>query len=159
MPARWSGAAFDTDAVARNTLPFTHNKEEGMARKLMTLVVFILLSIAVTASAQDLAKVAPKNVKVLLDNAEVRVLEYTSAKGEKIALHSHPPYVVYALAPGKTHFTMPDGKTRDLDVQAGQATWSDGGAHTQESITDNHVIVFEIKHAKPLAAPPTSKKK
>ena len=129
-----------------------------MARRL-TLVVSMLLALAVIANAQDLQKVAPKNVKVLLDNAEVRVLEYTSVKGEKIALHSHPPYVVYGLAPGKTRFTMPDGKTKDLDLGTGQAVWSDGGAHVQESITNNHAIVFEIKHAKPLAAAMPSGKK
>lgn len=129
-----------------------------MARTL-SLVVSILLSVAVVATAQDLVKVAPKHVKILLDNAEVRVLDYTAAKGEKVALHSHPPYVVYSLSPGKTRFTMPDGKTRDLDLKAGQAVWSDGGAHSQESITDTHVIVVEIKNAKPLGAPAASVKK
>ncbi len=122
-----------------------------MVRRL-TVVGFMILSIAMVAPAQDIAKVAPKNVKVLLDNAEVRVLEYTAAKGEKIALHSHPPYVIYSLSAGKTHFVMPDGKTKDLDLKAGEALWSDGGPHSQESLTDNHAIVIELKHGKPLAA-------
>ena len=129
-----------------------------MARRL-TLVVSVLLSFAVIATAQDIVKIAPKNVKVLLDNAEVRVLDYTAAKGEKVALHSHPPYVVYSLGAGKTHFTMPDGKTRDLDMKSGQAVWSDGGAHSQVSVTDTHVIVIELKNAKPLGAPAAAGKK
>ena len=129
-----------------------------MARRL-TLVVSVLLSFAVIAAAQDIAKVASKNVKVLLDNAEVRVLDYTASKGEKLALHSHPPYVVYSLAPGKTHFTMPDGKGKDLDLKAGQAVWSDGGAHSQVSVTDTHVIIIELKNAKPLGAPMAAGKK
>jgi hypothetical protein len=129
-----------------------------MVRRL-TVVGFIILSIAVVAPAQDIAKVAPKNVKVLLDNAEVRVLEYTAAKGEKIALHSHPPYIVYALSAGKTHFVLPDGTTKDLDLKAGDTVWSDGGAHTQESLTDNRAIVIELKHGKPLGASVQTSKK
>ncbi|GAC1395895.1 MAG: hypothetical protein NVSMB68_12810 [Thermoanaerobaculia bacterium] len=129
-----------------------------MTRRLsLALIAFFVTSLAI---AQDVAKVAPKNIKVLLDNAEVRVLEYTAAKGEKIGMHSHPPYVVYALSSGKTHFVTADGKTRDLELKTGDATWSDGGAHTQESLSANHAIVIELKHAKPLGSPaPQGKKK
>ena len=88
-------------------------------------IVSAFLLMAVAAVAQDLVKVAPKNVKVLLDNSQVRVLEYTSKKGVKIGLHSHPPYVVYALASGTTHFTLPDGKTKVLVLKKGEAIWSD----------------------------------
>ena len=129
-----------------------------MVRRL-SLVGFIFLSIALVAAAQDVAKVAPNNVKVLLDNAEVRVLEVTTAKGEKIGPHSHPPYIVYALSAGKTHFVLPNGKTKDLDLKAGEAIWSNGGAHRQESLTDNHLIVIELKQGKPVvAAEPKTKK-
>jgi hypothetical protein len=38
-------------------------------------IVSAFLLMAVAAVAQDLVKVAPKNVKVLLDNSQVRVLE------------------------------------------------------------------------------------
>jgi quercetin dioxygenase-like cupin family protein len=122
-------------------------------------IVSAFLLMAVAAVAQDLVKVAPKNVKVLLENSQVRVLEYTAKKGEKIGLHSHPPYVVYSLAPGKTRFTLPDGKTRDLVVKKGEAIWSDGGPHSQESLTDNHAIVIELKTAKPIGAPVEAPKK
>jgi len=128
------------------------------SNRILSFVSAFLL-MAVAAVAQDLVKVAPKNVKVLLENSQVRVLEYTSKKGEKIGLHSHPPYVVYALAPGTTHFTLPDGKTKDLVVKKGEAIWSDGGAHMQESLTDNHVIVIELKTAKPIGAPVQTPKK
>jgi quercetin dioxygenase-like cupin family protein len=122
-------------------------------------IVSAFFLMAVAAVAQDLVKVAPKNVKVLLDNSQVRVLEYTAKKGVKIGLHSHPPYVVYALEPGTTHFTLPDGKTKDLVLKKGEAIWSDGGAHTQESLTDNHVIVIELKTAKPIGPPVETPKK
>ena len=108
----------------------------------------VLILAAWMALAQDAVKVAPTHFKVLLDNDHVRVLEYRAKKGESVALHSHPPNVVYALEAGHTRFTMPDGKVKDLVLKAGDAVWSDGGPHTQETITDTHVIQIELKPAK-----------
>jgi quercetin dioxygenase-like cupin family protein len=123
--------------------------ESHMKRSTRFLLVvsgsLALLLVAWMAFAQDAVKVAPKNFKVLLENERVRVLEYQSKTGEKIALHSHPPNVVYALGPGHVRFTLPDGKTKELILKGGEAVWSDGGPHTQESITDAHVIQIEIK--------------
>ena len=115
---------------------------------LMTVSLLVLILAGWMAFAQDAAKVAPTHFKVLLDNDRVRVLEYRAKKGEKIALHSHPANVVYALENGHTRFTSPDGKVKDLDFKAGEAVWSDGGPHTQETITDTHVIQIELKPAK-----------
>jgi beta-alanine degradation protein BauB len=123
-----------------------------MKRSARLLVVIIaalaLVLLAWMALAQDPVRVAPKNFKVLLENEHVRVLEYQSKAGEKIGLHSHPPNVVYALGPGHVRFTLPDGKTKDLDLKGGEAIWSDGGPHSQESITNAHVIQIELKTAK-----------
>jgi hypothetical protein len=60
-----------------------------------------------------------------------------SGKGEKIAWHSHPPYMADALTPGKMHFTMPDKSTKDF----------------------NRAIVVELKKAKPIGAPVQAGKK
>lgn len=116
----------------------------------LVFLSLILLAFVSSAIAQDIVKVAPNNVKVLLDNSEVRVMKFTMKKGEKIGLHSHPPYVVYSLTEGKVHFTMPDKTTRDMDLKPGQAVWSDGGAHVQESLMDTEAIVIELKKAKPI---------
>ena len=42
------------------------------------------------ASAQGPAKLAPQNYKVLLENSQVRVIEYRIKPGEKEPMHSHP---------------------------------------------------------------------
>ena len=118
------------------------------ARFPVVVAALTLVLVAWMAFAQDAVTVAPKNFKVLLDNDHVRVLEYQSKAGEKIGLHSHPPNIVYALGPGHVRFTMPDGKTRDLVLKGGEAIWSEGGPHSQESITDAHVIQIELKPAK-----------
>ena len=115
----------------------------------MKRTAFALFCIlCLTTFAQDAVKVAPANFKVLLDNDQVRVLEYHSKKGETVASHSHPPYVVYALGDSKTKFTNADGSTRVLDVKKGQALYAGATTHSQESLTDTDVIVVELKQAK-----------
>jgi hypothetical protein len=106
-----------------------------------------MLFLAVAGLGQDPVKVAPANFKVLFENDRVRVLEYQSKAGEKIALHSHPPNVVYGLAPGSTKFTLPDGTTKTLEFKAGEVVWSDGGPHSQETLIATHVIQIELKEA------------
>ena len=97
--------------------------------------------------AQDVAKVAPGNVKVLLENDHVRVLDVHIKPGEKIAMHSHPAYVVYALTSGKTKSTSADGKTEEMDMKAGEARWNDGQTHISENAgtAETHVVLVEMK--------------
>jgi|SRR5216684_1623931 len=113
-------------------------------------IMIAVLLIAGIARGQDIVKIAPKEVKVLLDNVEVRVFEVALKKGVPIGMHSHPPYVVYALTPAKVHFTLPDKSTSDLDMHAGEAHWSNGGAHSQVALEDGRILVIELKKAKPL---------
>src|SRR5205823_7231269 len=143
VPRHRSPKAVDSRPAAHRVSPTKGGPMSHSNRILSIVSAFLLMAVA--AVAQDLVKVAPKNVKVLLDNSQVRVLEYTSKKGVKIGLHSHPPYVVYALASGTTHFTLPDGKTKGLVLKKGGVIWSDGGARTQGSLIDSHAIVSELK--------------
>lgn len=110
---------------------------------------FILYICAValtqTLLAQDPAKVAPSQVKVLLENDEVRVIEFTAKKGETTPMHSHPGHVIYPLADGKTQFTFPDGSTRELEIKKGVAAWVAPVTHAHLALTDNHVFVVELK--------------
>lgn len=111
------------------------------------LVTLVLGFAARTVSAQDLAKLAPEDVKVLIDNDQVRVLEVIHKPGAKEPMHSHPAYVAVFLSATKLKYTMPDGKTGEKDRKAGEVTWSGPVTHTVENIgtTDQHVIVIELK--------------
>ncbi len=118
----------------------------------LTISVAALLSIMALTTpqaslAQDVAKVAPNDVKVLLENDHVRVLEVRIKPGAKLAMHSHPAYVFYALTSGKTKSTSPDGKTEELDIKAGEARWNDGQTHISENsgTTEAHVVLVEMK--------------
>ena len=94
---------------------------------------------------QDIAKVAPSNVKVLLDNEEVRVIDVHLKVGEKIPMHSHPPNIVYSVISGKAKTMLPDGSSRETDFKAGEAQWSSPVVHANEALTEIHVIVTELK--------------
>jgi mannose-6-phosphate isomerase-like protein (cupin superfamily) len=97
--------------------------------------------------AQDAAKVAPDIVKVLLDNDKVRVLEFMVKPGESTGMHSHPNYVVYFLVDGKMQIILPDGKSSEMDVKAGDVRWSEAVTHNNKNIgkTESHAIVVELK--------------
>ena len=93
-------------------------------------------------------KVAPNTTKVLLENDRVRVLEVQQKPGEKLAMHSHPAYLVYSLSLGKAKFTSPDGKTIEGELnKAGAVNWHEAETHAVENVgtTDSRVLVIELK--------------
>ena len=107
----------------------------------------VLVFAAGTAMAQDPVKVAPNNFKVLLENDHVRVLEFHSKPGEKIAMHSHPAYITYNFSAGKTKFISPDGKTEERESQADQAAWREAETHASEYVGtgEAHALLVELK--------------
>ena len=60
------------------------------------ILVSLLTALHTTAHAQDPVKTSPQYYKVLLENDQVRVLEYRLKAGEKEAMHSHPAGVRHA---------------------------------------------------------------
>src|SRR5947208_14181865 len=87
-----------------------------------------------TARAQDPVQVAPNNFKVLLENDDVRVLDFHSKGGEKIPMHSHPAYLAYDISgTGTTRFTSPDGQTTESENKAGRTTWHQPAARGSEA--------------------------
>ena len=118
-------------------------------RPMILGVLFVALALcltAATARAQDPVKVAPNNYKVLLENDQVRVLEFHSKAGEKIGMHSHPAYIAYGISgSGKVKFTSPDGKVTEREPQAGQATWNTAETHTSEASGERRVLLIEMK--------------
>ena len=105
---------------------------------LIALVPLIVL-------AEDPVAVAPAQFKVVLENDEVRVLEFSAKTGETTPMHSHPGHVIYPLADGKTRFTYPDGTTREIEVRKGVSQWIPPATHAHVALTDNLVLVIEVK--------------
>ena len=110
------------------------------------LAALVLVFATKPAVAQDPAKVASNVYKMLLENDRVRVLEVRAKPGEKIPMHSHPPYVVYSLSSAKVKFVTPD-TTMIVELKAGEVSWREAEKHAPENIgtTEVHVLVIELK--------------
>lgn len=118
---------------------------------LTTAVTGLVLLASAWASAQDVVQVGGDTHKVLLENAQVRVLAVKVKAGEKVPMHSHPASVSYVLSDGKLRITMADGKTVEKEPKAGAATWSDAVTHAVENIgtSDFTQVQIELKNAAP----------
>jgi hypothetical protein len=75
------------------------------------------------AFGQDPIKTSPQYYKVLLENDQVRVLDYRLKPAEKE--HSHPASVVYVLGGGTFKFSYPDGRTEEKTAATGETIWRD----------------------------------
>ena len=120
----------------------------------LTLGTLALCCVGVpTARAQDPVQVAPNHFKVLLENDQVRVLDFQAQGGEKIPMHSHPAYLTYDISgSGTTKFTSPDGKTTESENKAGRTTWHQPATHASEATAEVHALLVELK-TKPAKKP------
>ena len=105
---------------------------------------------AIWGFAQD-RRAVDSSMKVLLENDRVRVQEHFLKPGEKIAMHSHPDKVIYALNDWKVRETLADGTTRVVEGKAGTARWGKATQHAVENIGTTEVrnIVIELKDQSP----------
>jgi quercetin dioxygenase-like cupin family protein len=124
-----------------------------MRKKSVTvaLILTILLTLIGPSSwmlAQDPAKVNAKTIRVKLENDRVRVLEAILQPGDKEQLHSHPAYVIYVIAGGKTRSHTADGKTNDAELKTGDVIYRDPLVHWAENTgtTTIHLILVELKN-------------
>jgi quercetin dioxygenase-like cupin family protein len=111
------------------------------------ILVSLLLAICMAASAQDPVKTSPQYYRVLLENEQVRVLEYRLKPGEKEPMHSHPAGVVYVLRGGALKFSYPDGRTEEKTAATGEVIWRDPVTHAVGNTgkTEAHAIAIDLK--------------
>lgn len=111
------------------------------------ILVSILVVLSTTAHAQDPVKTSPQYYKVLLENDQVRVIEYHLKPGEKEPMHSHPAGVVYVLSGAKLKFSYPDGKTEERAATTGETIWRSPITHAVENAgdTEAHAIAIDLK--------------
>jgi quercetin dioxygenase-like cupin family protein len=109
---------------------------------------------AVSASAQvppdeDPVKISPQYYTVRFENDQVRVLEYHLRPGEKEAMHSHPPGIVYYLSDATFLTTLPDGTVSEGSVKKGDVQWRELTRHAAENVgtTDARAFAIELKNA------------
>lgn len=95
----------------------------------------------------DCLEVASQNYKLLMENDRVRIVDVKIRPGEKIAMHSNGPSVIYVFNDGRLRHTYPDGKVRETVAVSGQIVWDDAETHETENIgdTDIHSLKVELK--------------
>jgi quercetin dioxygenase-like cupin family protein len=99
------------------------------------------------AVAQDPTAVDAKHYKVMFENDQVRVLKVTYGPKEKSVMHEHPNGVAVFVTDGQIKFELPDGKSQDATVKAGEAMFAPGGKHLPENVGDKpfEVVLVELK--------------
>src|ERR1700704_126356 len=116
-----------------------------------TILMSFLAVLCTTAHAQDPVTTSPQYYKVLLENDQVRVLEYRLKAGAKKPMHSHPAGVVYVLSGAKLKFIYPDGRTEEKAAATGETIWRDPTTHAVENVgnTEAHAIAIDLKTPRP----------
>ena len=111
------------------------------------ILMSLLAVLCTTVHAQDPVKVSPQCYKVLLENDQVRVLEYHLKAAEKEPMHSHAAGVVYVLSGAKLKFSYPDGRTEEKAAATGETIWRNPTTHAVENVgnTEAHVIAIDLK--------------
>ena len=119
----------------------------------------LLAALPLAAAAQDPVKVDAGHYKLILDNASVRVLKLAIPAGAKSPMHSHPDAILVPLASGKARFTMPDGKTEDLEVVKEIASWTPAMTHAPANVGTAAIdgILVEFKGAPGTATLPAAR--
>ena len=122
----------------------------NIGRTMLTLGMLII-GVAIcgtTFAADDIVKVAPNHCKVVLENENVRVIEYTAKAGDKVGMHWHPAHVIYIISGGgKTKFTAEDGKSDEREMKVGTSVWVDEVTHATEHMgkEETRVLIVEMK--------------
>ena len=116
----------------------------------LCILALAFMFAAIPALAQDPVKAAPQAFKEILNNSEVRVLEYSSKPGEKEAMHSHPAVLLYVIQGGKLKSTTPDGTSKEIEYKTGDIQWREAVTHTGENVgtTEMKSLLIEVKHGK-----------
>ena len=84
---------------------------------------------------------------VRFENDRLRVLELRLPPGEKEPMHSHPAFLVIVLSPATMRMTSTEDRVTELDVTAGQVSFSEATTHAGENVgaTELHELIVELK--------------
>jgi quercetin dioxygenase-like cupin family protein len=109
--------------------------------------MMLQLAAAHPARGQDAVAADPKHYTVEFENDQVRVLRVVYGPHEKSVMHEHPASVGVYLTGGHIRITLPDGRTGEPHVKAGQSMWHPAGAHLIENLGDGpfELVLTELK--------------
>ena len=100
---------------------------------------------------RDIVRVASTHVRVDFENDRTRVLRLTLGAGESIPLHDDRAGVLVCIAGCRIRFTMPDGKTQDVELKAGETRWMPEARRVTRNLADGPVEMLYIESKRPRA--------
>ncbi len=98
---------------------------------------------------RDIVRVASTHVRVDFENDRTRVLRLTLGAGESIPLHDDRAGVLVCIAGCRIRFTMPDGKTQDVELKAGETRWLPDARRVTRNLADGPVEMLYIETKRP----------
>lgn len=106
---------------------------------------------AAPAFVEDIAKAAPDNVKLLLENDHLKVSKFTVPSQVELPMHRGEDRVVYSITDYRLRLLRPDVPPSDAVHRAGQAHWHPAGTHGVKNIGPiaAEYLVIERKTSNP----------
>ena len=98
---------------------------------------------------RDIVRVASTHVRVDFENGRTRVLRLTLGAGESIPLHDDRAGVLVCIAGCRIRFTMPDSKTQDVELKAGETRWLPDARRVTRNLADAPVEMLYIESKRP----------
>jgi len=99
---------------------------------------------------RDILRVAHiSHVRVDFENDQTRVLRLTLGAGEMILTHDDRAGVLVCIAGCRIRFTMPDGKTQDVELKAGETRWLPDARRVTRNLADAPVEMLYIESKRP----------
>ncbi len=96
--------------------------------------------------SSDPVQTNPDLYRVVLENEQVRVLEYRDQPGDRTLPHAHPDSVMVTLSAFRRRLHA-EGGTLDVALEAGIVRWLPAQTHAGENIGDTptSVVFVELK--------------
>lgn len=133
----------------------TTNQCENKLNRRQAAALLAAFGVPAEVLAQDAPTADPRGYRVVLDNEEVRVLEYKSRPGLGVCgqgMHYHPAHVTVSLTGAKLKKTE-NGKVSFVDVVPGHIFFAGAETHSAEIIggsgTRTYIIELKGKDWKP----------
>lgn len=115
-------------------------------RTLAVVALLLVFSAGSGMGAQGIVTANPKDVKVLFQNAQVRVMRATIAPHKTLALHETGDAVLVALTSYTVIHKTASGRTIELHRKRGDAVWVPGSERTVEAgAKPVEAILIELK--------------
>jgi hypothetical protein len=99
---------------------------------------------------RDIVRVAAAHVRVDFENDRTRVLRLTLGAGEAIPAHDDRAGVLVCIAGCRIRFTVPDGKTQDVELKAGETRWMPDSRRVTRNLADGPVEMLYIESKRPV---------